>query len=334
MRILSFLLPLLAVLAQAGEPSWVKTPPTLPGRVYATGMAAVGTDETKAMEIAIAHARFEVLVRLQVTTAGTTTLNENYDEQQTLGKKPTATSTQSIQENIVTSVSVVKLPGLIIADRYTDKKTAYALCYLDVAIAEACLQDLADSVAHDWASLKREPTGFRPIINRLKEIQALRSRNNDLEEQAGILLAAGSSPDLSQGLHTMGQAMVKYAKSLQAKVTFGARNGQDLLSQDVVALLRNEVLKRGFTWTQDAPMIQVVVDLTDYTQTASSGIFANRASIRVTLQDISGTCQESFDLQVKGVGLNPAVASNSLRRDLAQNLLVKSTDFLTNLTSN
>lgn len=329
-------------------PPWIQVLPQRAGRIYALGTATVAPNEAKALELAAQDARFEVIARLRVAVEGSTTVSTTLTENRATGTKTTGTRQQMVRQDGTIRVEAVNLPGLIVVERYLDRQAgaAYALAYLDVAIAERSLMDQVGATESDWAAVKSEGVhaGLRPSISRLQRIKALHSRATELEEQAVLLVPAGVPASVRAGIQTLAQEMNREATVVQASLTMGAKVQGGELDQDVLALLRNAAISQGFLWTQKDPVINLVIELRGGKQnlsvpssswwdldTSVPNLIATRAAIRISLADVSGETQDSFDLAVKGVGVDLYAAEQALLKELRRALPLRFQAFLQGL---
>lgn len=329
-------------------PSWLKVLPDAPGRIYAVGTATVAPSEAKALEQAAQNARFEVIARLRVGVQGTTTISTSLSQQQNSGSAAMGSRQQYVRQDGTTSVQAVNLPGLVVEERYLDKKAgaAYALAYLDAAVAERSLVDQVGALDSDWKNLKSDPAqpGLRPSITRLQRIKALQTRGAELESQAGLLIPAGVPTSIRAGVQLLGQDMGREIATLQKALTMGATIQGGDLGQDILAVLRNTAIKQGFIWTQKDPAINLVIELRGAKQglniyrktwwdvdASSPDFVGTRAAIRISIADASGETQDSFDLAVKGVGVDVFSSEQALQKELKKVLPVRFQEFMNEL---
>jgi hypothetical protein len=312
------------------------------------GTATVAPSEAKALEQAAQNARFEVIARLRVGVQGTTTVSTSLSQQQTSGSAAVGSRQQYVRQDGTTSVTAVNLPGLIVEARYLDRQAgaAYALAYLDSAVAERVLVDQVGALDSDWAAMKSSPVqaGLRPSITRLQQLKVLQARSTELGSQATLLIAAGIPPSLRASVQTMSQDMNREVAIIQKSLTMGAKVEGGDLGQDILALLRNAAIRQGFIWTQNNPAINLVIELRGAKQgvnihrktwwdvdASRPDLVGTRAAIRVSIADASGETQDSFDLAVKGVGVDVFSSEQALLKELKKVLPVKFQEFLNEL---
>ena len=347
-RFLLRTLSLPAIFQAQVAPPWIKVLPERTGHVYALGSAPVTSSEAKALELAAQNARFEVIARLRVAVQGSTVISTTSTEQRSTGSAATGTRQQSVRQDGTTSVQAMNLPGLVIEERYMDRRgaTAYALAYLDSAVAERSLVDQVGALEADWTGLKADEiqTGLRPSITRLQRIKALQIRATELESQAALLIPAGLPTSVRSGVQGLGREMSREITAVQKFLTMGAKVQGGDLGQDVVALMRNTAIKQGFIWTQKDPAINLVIELRGAKQNvniyrktwwdvdaSTPDIVGTRASIRISISDASGDVQDSFDMAVKGVGVDVFSSEQALLRELKRTLPARFQAFLTEL---
>lgn len=349
LRCLSLLLAALPCLCQGQiAPPWTKSLPERAGRIYAVGTATVAPSEAKALEQAAQNARFEVIARLRVGVQGTTTVSTSLSQQQTSGSAAVGSRQQYVRQDGTTSVQAVNLPGLVVEERYLDRQAgaAYALAYLDAAIAERSLVDLVGALEADWTTLKSDEIqpGLRPSITRLQRIKVLLARATELESQAALLIPAGIPPSIRSGLQTHSRDINREIATTQKALTMGANIQGGDLGQDVLALLRNAAIRQGFIWTQKDPAISLVIELRGARQglninrktwwdvdASTPDLVGTRAAIRISIADASGETQDSFDVAVKGVGVDVFSSEQALLKELKKVLPVKFQEFLSEL---
>lgn len=349
LRCLALMMVSLSAICQSQvAPPWMKVLPERPGRIYAVGNATVAPNEAKALELAAQNARFEVIARLRVAVQGSTTVSTTLTEQRVSGSVATGSRQQYVRQDGTTSVQAVNLPGLIVEERYLDRQAgaAYALAYLDIAVAERSLVDQVGALEADWNTLKSDEvqTGLRPSISRLQRIKALKTRATELESQATLLIPAGVSTSVRSGVQTLGRDMNREITAVQKSLTMGAKVQGGDLGQDVLALLRNAAIYQGFIWTQKDPAINLVIELRGAKQglniyrktwwdvdVSTPDIVGTRAAIRISISDASGEIQDSFDLAVKGVGVDTLSSEQALLKELKRVLPVRFQAFLNEL---
>lgn len=329
-------------------PTWVQVLPQRAGRIYALGTATVAADEAKALELAAQDARFEVIARLRVAVQGSTTVSTTLTEHRASGSTTSGTRDQRVRQDGTTSVQAVNLPGLIIEERYVDRQTgsAYALAYLDVGIAERSLLDQVEALVADWIAAKSDSrrSGLRPSMTWLQRIKGLQNRASALEPQAALLIPAGVPATVRAGVQALGQEIGRETMTQQAFLTIGAKVQGGDLDQDVLALLRNAAISQGFIWTQNDPVINLVIELRGGKQnlnipskswwdldTTVPNLVATRAAIRISLRDAGGDTQDSFDLFVKGVGVDLYSSEQALLKELRRTLPLRFEAFLSDL---
>ena len=330
-------------------PSWInKAYPETPGRIYAVGTATVAPSEARALEQAAQNARFEVIARLKVGIQGTTTVTETMSQQQKSGSAAIGSSQQYVRQDGTMTVKAVNLPGLVVEERYLDTKAgaAYALAYLDVAVAEGALTDQIGALRSDWKNLAGTPAepGLRPAITRLQQIKALQLQAAELGSQAALLIAAGVPASLRAETQTLAQEMGRAIGTAQKFLTMGARVEGGDLGADVLVLLRTAAIQQGFLWTQKEPAITLLIELRGAKQGVNINrktwwdvdarvpdLVGTRAMIRVSLAGADGEAQDSFDLAVKGVGTDAFSSEQALLKELKKTLPVRFQAFLTDL---
>jgi hypothetical protein len=344
-RLLLFLVALPAFCQAQIAPPWTRALPKVPGRIYAMGTASVAPSEAKALEQAAQNARFEVIARLRVGVSGTTTVSESLSQQQSSGSPARGTRQQYVRQDGTTTVQAVDLPGLVVEERYLDQKAgaAYALAYLDTAVADRALADRVGALDSDWKALLADPAapGLRPAITRIQRVRGLQARATELETQASLLIPAGVPATHRADVQALGQAMAREVTGIQKGLTMGASVQGGDLAEDVLAMMRNTALRQGFVWTQKDPAMTLRINLRGAKQgldihsrtwwevdASRADLVGTRARIRVSLVDANGDDQDSFELSVKGVGVDAFSSEQAFLKELKKVLPTKFQEFL------
>jgi hypothetical protein len=176
------------------RPEWVDTIPQMPGRIYALGVADLGSSEGQSLARAGDRARLEVVSRLRATVKGQTTIStRTVQSKSSSDAKATGYGEQRVSDDVAVSAQAEDLPGLTVERTYLDPKgkTAYALAYLDLSQAQASISEKLETLKEIRKRTEREST--RKSRWRLRKAQ---SDLDSLDGQTAMLTPAGLSPAL------------------------------------------------------------------------------------------------------------------------------------------
>lgn len=334
--------------AQDVRPIWTQTPPRAEGRIYGVGSAMIASTEAKALEQAVQNARFEVLSVLRQNITGTLTSAETMSIQQQGGQAALGSSQKYSSQTGTTTVQATNLPGLVIEERYVDKKAgnAWALAYLDIHVAETSLKNQLNALQAAYGSLLEDgkPTELRPSITRLQKIKVMLSRATIVEDTANLIAPFGADVAIAPSAHKLCRDMTKEIQATQSDLVMGAKIVGGSLDQEVLAIIRNAAIGQGFVWNQQKAKIFLVVYLNGSKQAwdiqpkawwqvdaRTPDLIGARANIRICIADAAGNEQDSFDLSAKGVAPTEVRAQMALLKDIREQLPPKLNTFLTNL---
>lgn len=304
------------VAAQEGKPLWVSHLPQDHGRIYALGMAPIAPTEAMAIRQAGNQARGEVLARLRANVKATTETRQTYQETKGTNQKATGTGTRTYDQSTSIQSQAADLPGLTVAQTWTDRKenTVYALAYLDVAVAERELRTRFEALQNDLAG---ESASGNPR-ERLRKLQRLKNGQVEaakLDDIAGLIGAGGGDAALRADVRKVKLWMDKLLDDLKASLCFSVsglkREGFDSRVGDTV---RDAVLKTGLGWSERDP--EFTIRLTLHLDFKSyDGILTASGTLDATLVDAHGTEYEQAVIQAKGNGITHAQAEEVLLRD-------------------
>lgn len=291
------------------------------------GMVAVSGAEATALKQASDAARAEVITRLRASVKSDTQTSTRYQESRTTGGPTTASRSQSARMDTQVQSRATDLPGLVVEETYLDRagRTAYALAYLDVAVAE---RELRTRFAAQKEALTGAPIGG-DVRSRLRRIQAFKGAQEEfgkLDDMASLLGAGGGDASLRADVRRAKLDLDNQLDALRASVTVGvaADPGLDI---DVKALLRNAVLQEGLGWADRNPELTIQMRLKTgkgkvnigqkkWYDTDSSGDFiVSRGALSLTLVDASGQAFESTQIEAKGVGTSDMQSEQALLKD-------------------
>ena len=179
----------------AVRPPWIDTLPQVPGRLYAMGIADLGSNEGQALTRASERARLEVVTRLRATVTGRTSVATRISEPAAAGG---GFGERQVQDEVSISTQALDLPGLVVESTYIEDlkapnpgRSAFALAYLDLAQARA---DLASRLARIRESRSR--VGQEKSHKALWRLRALKVNLDRLEDAFSLLALTGTGQDL------------------------------------------------------------------------------------------------------------------------------------------
>ncbi len=316
------------------KPIWVTHLPQDPGRVYAMGMAQIAPTEAMALKQASNQAKGEVLARLRATVKATTETKQTYREQRGTGQATTGTGTRTFDQSTQIQAQATDLPGLAVAQTWTDRKEnmVYALAYLDVALAERDLRTRFDAIQEDLAGTDAKGDS-RERLRKLQRLRAAQAETSKLDDMAGLLAAGGGDPALRAEVRKVKLWVDKLLDELRASLTFCIQGDRQVgLGGDVANLLRNAVLKAGLGWVDQGGEFTLKLDFKGarkgldigkkqwWDHKYSADFIVARGLVEVTLLDRSGTAYESTTLEAKGVGTSEFQADRNLMKEYQEKL--------------
>lgn len=336
------------VLAQGTiKPMWVNQLPSEQGRVYAMSSALISPSEAQAIKQAGSNAKGEVLARLRASVKATTDVRSNMNVQRSTGGPLTGSSTQSVNQATLIQAQALEVPGLAIAETWTDRKenTVYALAYLDVVAAQTELRNRYDAMQNDLANENAagEP---RERIRKLQRLKIAQLEMAKLDDLAGLLTAGGGEPQLRTDVRKLKLHVDKLLDQLRAGLTFAVGGDRDLgLGGDVGNLIRNAILKQGLGWAERDGEFTLNLRFQGARQGWDIGkkrwwqyqqnndFIVARGVLEVTLVDRAGTQYESTTIEAKGVGTSEFQADRKLLEDYKQKLGTAISKWLVELTN-
>jgi hypothetical protein len=341
---LAFLLALGGASPAREAPNWVVTPPVSPGRIYGVGGATPGASDAEALERATEAAKVQVLAFLSSGLHGRLRRWDILRERQAAGKSTTFSREAATREETQLDVSATDLPGLVVAERALDRPghAAYALAYLDCAVAEQALTGQVLLLQAEGSGLLQEPPGapLPAALGHLRGIRSLRDRCALLTRQADLLQAAGIPPGIRADLQRLATDLDQASAALQHRLTVGARAPAHGLGPEVQAILHTTSARLGFGWSNENPALPLGITIRSG-QGPSGGplvpypadpgdpeLIGLRATVRISLLDANGTVQDGFDLPVRGIGIDPATALLALEQALERELPARFQAFL------
>lgn len=132
-----------------GVPSWVSSPPNMPGYVYGIGVASIYATPAEAMVRAKENARLELLKQLKVSVSGETSASVRRDIVQGSSK-----ITRTVFNYAKSSVKEAEIPGIKIIKTSVSRKDkqVFALAELNKSMAE---MDLSETLENLDKQIKR-----------------------------------------------------------------------------------------------------------------------------------------------------------------------------------
>ena len=122
--------------------------------------------------------------------------------------------------------------------------------------------------------------------------------------------------------------------------TIGATTTEGRLGPEVQAILHTTAVRLGFAWTGGNPKLPLRIEVRAG-QEQSAGplepypaspedpeLVGMRATVRIALLDAAGPVQDGFDLDVRGIGVDPASALQALEQSLRRMLPARFQAFL------
>ena len=328
----------------AVKPLWISALPQQAGRVYAMGLAPYAAGEAQAVTQASANARVEVLTRLRATVKGETKVRSSATVTRE-GGRTTGSAEQRVGQNTDIQAQATELPGLVVEETWADGpgRTAYALAYLDVAVAERELRTRFSALKNDLFQEPETPAEPRERMRMLNRLKGAQVELALLDDMAGLLGAGGGDAKLRAQIRAGKLSVDREMEQLRASLTLSMDAGGQNPAQ-IVTLLRNAALKAGLGWAARDGEFQLVLDYKGERRTAKAdlqkssnngywgggwvtrtvnhdtGIIVARGSLEITLKDKAGNQYESMELEAKGLGVSDFQAEKRLQEDFRAQL--------------
>jgi hypothetical protein len=216
------------------RPAWIDTLPEAPGRLYALGTAELEGSESAALALASDRARLAVAGRLRATVRGQTTVTTRSSESQREGAQPSGAGDRQVRDVVSVGIKAEDLPGLVVERTHCDPlaRTAYALAYIDLALARTTLAARLDQARDHRLRIGDEQS--RRARWRLRRLQA---DLEDLDDAIALFAPTGAGQDLRPALLAEQAAVGKRLALLEgmalppldlARTTMGLRSNVDL----------------------------------------------------------------------------------------------------------
>jgi hypothetical protein len=318
------------------KPIWITALPNEPGRVYAMGVANFTPSEAQAIKQACQSARIEVLTRLRANVKGETNIQNRAAWSKDLGGTTSGSSSNRVSQDSQIKTQAAELPGLAVVETWSDQdaRTAYALAYLDVSIAERELRTRFDATKKDLAMESGNATGPRERMRKLQRLKKGQVELTKLDDMAALLAAGGGDAALRADIRDQRLSVERQMDALRATLVFCLKGDRDFgVGADIVSLVRNAVLKEGLGWADSGGEFILSIrymgsrsgwDISrkrwwDYQHTGPDFIAA-RGVIEITLSDTRGTSYESTTIEAKGVGVTEFTADRALIKEFKAKL--------------
>lgn len=340
------------------KPIWITQLPQQEGRVYAMGLASYAPSEGQALTQAASNARAEVLTRLRASIKSETNIRSSATVTREAGGRATGSAEQQVGQNTRIQAQATELPGLVVEETWADAagRTAYALAYLDVPVAERELRSRFTELKNDLFQEGETPTAPRERMRMLNRLKGAQVELAKLDDMAGLLAAGGGELKLRGQIRAAKLSVDRQMEQLRATLTLslepGARNATQIAN-----ILRNAALKAGLGWSDKGGEFVLALDYrTDskgvsidvqrqswngwwrggwvsHTVNKDTGIIVARGNLEVTLKDKAGNQYESMEIEAKGVGVTDFQAENRLKDDFRAKLEQAFGKWLENLVS-
>jgi len=317
------------------KPIWISALPERSGRVYAMGLASFSPSEALALKLASQNARIEVLTRLRASVKGETNVQSRASFSKESGGAATGSSSQSVAQDSQIRTQATDLPGLAVEETWSDLdgRTAYALAYLDVAVAERELRSRFEAARKDLALEAGNPADPRERMRKLQRLRRSQDELFKLDDLAGLLAAGGGDPVLRSEIRDQRLATDRQMEALRASLVFCLKGDKDFgAGMDIIALVRNAVLKQGLGWSESGGEFLLSLRYTGnraginiekkqlWAHQQEADLIVARGVIEVTLADAKGTQYESTTLEAKGVGVTEFQADRALIKEFKAKL--------------
>ena len=183
--------------APPAHPEWIDNLPDVQGRLYGLGMADLGTNQGQALARASISARLEVVTRIRTSVKRqTSTVTRTSELAQGDGGVAKYGDRHTRNATSVTA-QAEDLPGLVVERTFVDAagRTAYALAYLDLGLAQ---KSLAGSLAR--LQERRARVGSERSLKARWALRKVKGDLGRLDETMGLLAPTGVGQDLAPKL--------------------------------------------------------------------------------------------------------------------------------------
>ena len=317
------------------KPIWISALPERPGRVYAMGVAAFSPSEAQALRQASQNARIEVLTRLRANIKGETNVQARAAWSKELGGTASGSSSNRVAQDSQIRTQASELPGLAVEETWSDPdgRTAYALAYLDVAVAEQEIRTRFNATKKDLALEAGSPAESRERFRKLQRLKKGHDELTKLDDLAGLLAVGGGDANLRAEIRDQKLAVERQLDAIRASLIFCLKGDRDFgVGTDIVSMVRNAILKQGLGWGETGEFtlsIRYSGNRSGWDigrkrwweyQHSGSDFISARGVIEVTLSDAKGTAYESTTIEAKGVGTTEFTADRALAKEFKAKL--------------
>lgn len=336
----------MTLLAQgAVKPMWIQNLPQQSGRIYAMGLAVFAPSEAQAVKQAQVNARTEVLLRLRASVKSQTDIKSTAAVQRQTGGPTTGSSSSRVAQDNSIKTSAVDLPGLVVEENWSDQagRTAYALAYLDVALAEQELRNRFNALKTDLAQ-ENSAGGPRERLRALQRLKKAQDELTRLDDMASLLAAGGGDAGLRGEVRQQKLAMDRDLDTLRGSLTFSIAGDKDMgVGADITTIVRNAVLKQGLGWAEQGGEFTLQLRYQGARQgwdiqkrrwweyQYNADFIVARGVLEITLTDKGGTQYESTTIEAKGVGTGEFQADQNLNKEYRKKMEATLTQWLANL---
>ena len=329
---------------QGPRPDWIDRLPQRPGRVYALGLAAYAPGEGQARTQAAARARAEVLTRLRATIKADTQISSQSSVSRELGGRTTARSDQQVDQNTHIQAQATELSGLGVEATWADpaERTAYALAYLDIAVAEREVRTRFKALQEDLGQERSVAGAPRERLRKLNRLNAAQGELAKLDDLSALLTAGGGDEQLRAQVRAakldLDRQLEQLRSSLSLSLAPGAGN-----SPQIATILRNAALRAGLGWAESGGEFRLALEYQGERKPIAlesqdpnsngwwrsgwvshspqdSGLIVARGTLEITLKDKANTPYESMQIEAKGVGISTFQADQRLKEDFQKKL--------------
>ena len=195
------------------KPDWVETLPGAVGRLYAIGTADLGASEAQAIKLAGDRARLEVVARLRTSIKGGTATTTKLIEFRRDTAAASAYGERATRDEVKVDAQAEDLPGLVVERTHLDTKsrTAYALAYLDLPMAQAALTARLEATVD-----ARGRVGEQASRQARWHFRRIQGDLNRMDELSGLLSSVGNFTAFRANLETVRKGVSKRLSQLEA----------------------------------------------------------------------------------------------------------------------
>jgi hypothetical protein len=323
---MGFMLALLAVSpvpapAQgAPRPTWIDVLPDRPGRLYAMGLANLGANESESIKLAAQNARLEVVSRLRASIQGVTQIQSSTVLHQEVGGATTGSRHRVVDQSSKVSAHAIDLPGLGLAETWTDTKgrAVYALAFLDVANSLLDLQGRLDQV--NGLLTAQVPEQPRDRARAIQGLKKGRAELQKLEEWADLLAVGAGAPLVRADVRNAEKALQERLDGLKLAFTLSLVAGN--LPSELSTMVQCAALAQGLGWSNGksafTARLQVMAQGKDgawWGVVEDAGFITAQGILQLTLADPAGNLYQAPPIEAKGIGTSTPSAYQALLKE-------------------